>query len=144
MSDLEGPSDPPGGWQRAHLQRYVDSDGAKGHKWQGVHTLLLTTRGRRTGRPRRTPLIYGRDGDDYLVVASNGGNREHPQWYRNLRADSQVRVQVEAEKFDAVARTADAEERHRLWPVMVKIWPAYDDYQTRTSREIPVVVLTPV
>ena len=96
-------------------------------------TLLLTTRGRRSGRPRRTPLIYGRDGDDYVVVASAGGGPTAPAWYLNLSADPRVRVQVKDDVFDAVARTASAEEKARLWPVMTAIWPAYDEYQAKTS-----------
>lgn len=142
MSDLDDPIDPPGGWQRDHTERYVATDGADGHQWRGVNTLLLTTRGRRSGKARRTPLIYGRDGDDYLVVASAGGQPKHPSWYLNLRADPRVRLQVGAEKFDAVARTASPEEKARLWPVMTGIWPAYDDYQRKTSREIPLVILS--
>jgi deazaflavin-dependent oxidoreductase (nitroreductase family) len=144
MTDLDDPIDPPPGWQRDHVERYLATDGADGHQWRhGAHILLLTTIGRRSGKARRTPLIYGRDGDRYLVVASNGGEDEHPLWYRNLSADSRVRLQVGAQRFDAVAHTASGEERARLWPVMTAIWPDYDVYQTRTSREIPVVVLTP-
>jgi deazaflavin-dependent oxidoreductase (nitroreductase family) len=144
MTDLDDPVDPPSGWQRQHVERYVASDGADGHIWQrGVPTLLLTTIGRRSGTARRTPLIYGRDGDRYLVVASKGGADEPPLWYRNLSANPRVRLQVGAERIDAVAHTARAEEKARLWPVMTAIWPDYDAYQTRTSREIPVVVLTP-
>ncbi len=143
MTDLSNPVDPPAGWQRDHVERYVATDGAEGHLWNGVHTLLLTTKGRRSGEPRRTPLIYGRDGDRYLVVASKGGSPEHPLWYRNLLADPTVAVQVGAEKFTARARTATPEEKRRLWPVMAGIWPAYDEYQTKTDRDIPVVVLEP-
>ena len=81
---------------------------------------------------------------DYLVVASNGGSAGHTAWYRNLDADPHVHVQVGAEEFDATARTATGEERERLWPLAAAVWPAYDEYQTRTARQIPVVVLTPV
>jgi deazaflavin-dependent nitroreductase family protein len=145
MTDLDNPIDPEPGWQRDHVQRYVASDGADGHLWQpGVHTLLLTTIGRRSGQARRTPLIYGRDGDRYLVVASKGGADTPPAWYVNLVANPRVRLQVGAEKFDATAQTASAEEKARLWPVMTAIWPAYDDYQKKTTRDIPVVVLTKV
>jgi deazaflavin-dependent oxidoreductase (nitroreductase family) len=143
VSDFDEPVDPPGGWQRDHVQRYVVTGGADGHIWQGVPTLLLTTRGRRTGTARRTPLIYGRDGDSYLIVASRGGSDRHPQWYLNLRDDPRVRLQVGDERFDAVARTAAPAEKERLWPVMTAVWPAYDDYQRKTSRDIPLVVLTP-
>jgi len=128
-------------WVAKHTREYVESDGKKGHKWRGVNTLVLTTTGRRSGDKRRNALIYGRDGDDYVVVASKGGHKNHPLWFLNLVADPNVHVQVEAEKFDAVARVASPEEKRRLWPVMAKIWPDYDKYQMRTDRDIPVVVL---
>ena len=143
MDVLDDPIDPPAGWQRRHIDRYVATGGAEGHIWRGVRTLLLTTAGRRSGKARRTPLIYGRDGDRYLVVASNGGSHEPPEWYRNLSAQPRVRLQVGAERFDALAHTASPEEQARLWPTMTAIWPDYDAYQRRTERRIPVVVLTP-
>ncbi|HEY8452201.1 MAG: nitroreductase family deazaflavin-dependent oxidoreductase [Micromonosporaceae bacterium] len=143
-SDLDHPTDPPGDWQREHLQRYLATGGRDGHVWNGATTLLLTTRGRRTGKARRTPLIYGRDGDRYLVVASKGGSPRHPEWYLNLTADPRVRVQVADEVFDAVARTATPEEKARLWPIMTAQWPAYDEYQAKTDRDIPLVILTRV
>jgi len=142
MVDLSNPVDPSPGWQRRHVDNYVATGGDNGHRWHGVHTLLLTTVGRRSGQARRTPLIYGRDGERYLIVASKGGSDQPPDWYRNLSAEPHVRLQVAAEVFDAVAHTADAEEQARLWPVMAKIWPDYDNYQKRTGRPIPVVVLT--
>jgi deazaflavin-dependent oxidoreductase (nitroreductase family) len=86
-------------------------------------------------------LIYGRDGDNYIVVASKGGAPEHPEWYRNLVANPEVEVQVAADRFMANARTASAEERPKLWALMAEIWPAYNDYQAKTDREIPVVIL---
>lgn len=136
--------DSPTPWVNEHMQRYLATGGEDGHEWKpGVPTLLLTTRGRKSGLLRRTALIYGRDGDAYVVVASRGGAPTHPAWYLNLTADPQVRVQVGAEEFDARARTATPEERARLWPDMARIWPAYDDYQRRTDREIPVVILEP-
>lgn len=144
MTDLNSPLDPPDGWARDHVHRYVETDGREGHLWRkGAHTLLLTTKGRRSGKARRTPLIYGRDGDRYLVVASLGGADEHPQWYRNLLADPEVAVQVAADKFRARARPATEDEQRRLWPVMTGIWPDYDEYQKRTKRRIPIVVLEP-
>jgi deazaflavin-dependent oxidoreductase (nitroreductase family) len=143
MSVLDDPIDPPAGWQREHLDRYLATDGADGHTWQGVPTLLLTVRDSAAGRGRRTPLIYGKDGDRYVVVASAGGRPEHPRWYQHLDADPEVRVQVHGDVFPARAHTAAGEERDRLWRLMTGIWPAYDDYQTRTDRQIPVVVLTP-
>jgi deazaflavin-dependent oxidoreductase (nitroreductase family) len=124
-----------------HIRRYVETDGRKGHRWSGVHTLLLTTRGRRSGKLRRTALIYGRDGDRYLVVASNGGAKKHPSWYLNLAESPEVSVQVGAETFTARALTATANERSRLWRSMTSIWPEYERYQAKTEREIPVMIL---
>ena len=125
-----------------HVKRYVETDGEVGHDWQeGVPVLILTTKGRRSGEPRPTPLIYGRHGDDYLVVASKGGAPEPPAWYRNLSEDHNVQVQVRGDRFPARARTATAEEKPELWRTMAGIWPAYDEYQGKTDREIPVVVL---
>jgi deazaflavin-dependent oxidoreductase (nitroreductase family) len=136
--------DSPVGWVSRHTDRYL-SGGKGGHEWRpGVYTLLLTTTGRRTGTKRRTPLIYGRDGDDYVVVASVGGSAKHPAWYLNLDADPNVEIQVDDEQYDAVARTTAGDERARLWSAMSEIWPAYVCYQTKTKGEIPVVVLTPV
>ena len=124
-----------------HVERYRETDGAEGHDWNGTHVLLLTTTGRRSGERRTTPLIYGARDGDYVVVASKGGAPEHPSWYRNLSADPEVEVQVLGDRFAAHARTATGDERARLWKLMAAEWPAYDDYQTKTEREIPVVVL---
>ena len=124
-----------------HVKRYQETDGEEGHDWQGVSTLILTTTGRRSGAARSTPLIYGTNGDDYLVVASKGGAEGHPDWYLNLAEQPEVSVQVRGDKFAARARTADPPERPELWQTMSSIWPAYDKYQRKTDREIPVVVL---
>ncbi|SFC57777.1 deazaflavin-dependent oxidoreductase, nitroreductase family [Streptomyces aidingensis] len=124
-----------------HVQRYVETDGAQGHDWQGTTVLILTTTGRRSGTPRSTPLIYQRYGDLLLVVASNGGRDDPPQWYLNLLADPAVHVQVKGDRFAARARTAGPEEKPAMWRTMTAVWPAYDDYQRKTAREIPVVVL---
>lgn len=131
----------PPGWQQEHARRYVASGGQDGHIWEGVPTLLLTTTGRRSGQARTTPLIYGRDGERYLIVASRGGAPTHPAWYDNLSAQPEVQVQVMADRFKARARTASAAERAALWKTMAAIWPPYDDYQARTARQIPVVIL---
>ena len=131
----------PAGWQAAHMRRYLETNGEDGHIWEGVPTLLLTTTGRKSGKDYTTPLIYGEHDGRYLVVASRGGAPEHPQWYRNLVADPQVDVQIRAERFHARARAASAEEKPALWKLMAGIWPAYNEYQTRTNREIPVVIL---
>ncbi len=141
MADEEKVHDSPSSWVAEHIERYVASDGANGHEWRGVSTLLLTTRGRKTGEWHRTALIYGRDGENYIIVASRGGHPHHPAWYLNLSANPEVRVQVNADKFTARARTASPEEKARLWPLMTSIWPDYNSYQAKTEREIPVVVL---
>jgi deazaflavin-dependent oxidoreductase (nitroreductase family) len=127
-----------------HVRSYRETEGEVGHDWRkGSSVLLLTTTGRRSGEPRATPLIYGRRGDDYLVVASKGGSPEPPAWYVNLREQPDVEVQVLGDRFPARARTATAEEKPELWQEMVRHWPDYDSYQRRTDREIPVVVLEP-
>ena len=131
----------PAGWQAEHARRYQETNGEDGHLWNGVPTLLLTTTGRRTGQQHLSPLIYGRNGDRYLVVASRGGAPQHPQWYRNLVAHPEVQVQVKADRFAAKARPATPAEKPALWRVMTAIWPAYDEYQARTERDIPVVIL---
>ncbi len=134
-------ADSPVGWVNQHIRGYVESDGEKGHRWRGVNTLLLTTTGRKSGKLRRTALIYGRDGDRYVVVASKGGAKNHPEWYLNLVENPEVEVQVGADKFKARARSASTEEKPELWRLMTSIWPEYDSYQARTKRDIPVVVL---
>jgi deazaflavin-dependent oxidoreductase (nitroreductase family) len=124
-----------------HVDRYRATDGEEGHDWRGAKVLLLTTTGRRSREPRTTPLIYGRNGDDYMVVASKGGSPEPPAWYLNLSESPAVEVQVKGDRFKARARTAGAEEKPELWRTMAAEWPDYDSYQERTEREIPVVVL---
>jgi deazaflavin-dependent oxidoreductase (nitroreductase family) len=137
-------------WITDHLARYLATDGADGYLWDAtlgggtgmVPTLLLTTRGRKSGRELTMPLIFGRHGTDYVVVASKGGAPEHPAWYLNLDADPNVGVQVKGEKFSARAHTANTAERATLWPKMVAIYGPYERYQTKTKRQIPVVILT--
>jgi deazaflavin-dependent oxidoreductase (nitroreductase family) len=124
-----------------HVDRYRATDGAEGHDWQGTQTLLLTTIGRKSGEQRTTPLIYGSHGDALLIVASKGGTDEPPAWYLNLSENPEVEVQLKGDRFKARARTADAEEKPEMWRQMVAEWPSYDEYQQRTEREIPVVVL---
>jgi deazaflavin-dependent oxidoreductase (nitroreductase family) len=125
-----------------HVRAYRETDGELGHDWKrGSSVLLLTTTGHSSGEPRTTPLIYGRSGDDYLVVASHGGSPEPPAWFRNLSAQPEVEVQVLADRFRARARVATADEKPAMWEQMVGHWPPYDNYQHRTDREIPVVVL---
>ncbi len=125
----------------AHTRRYKETGGQEGHDWQGTQVLLLTTKGRKSGEPRELPLIYGKAGDDYLIVASKGGADTPPAWYLNLEADPNVELQVWGDRFPATARVATSEERAELWPTMTAEWPAYDDYQKKTEREIPIIVL---
>src|SRR5437667_9967311 len=139
-----GPGGRRPGWREEHARRYIESGGRDGHIWEGVTTLLLTTTGRRSGQSRTTPLIYGRAGDRYLVVASRGGAPTHPGWYENLVAQPVVRVQVMADRFKARARTATVAEKPALWKTMTAIWPPYDDYQKRTARWIRLVIMEPV
>ena len=137
-------------WARDHVRRYRETGGADGHIWKGhdgtgnFPCLLLTTTGRRTGEAQTTPLIYGRNGSDYVIVASQGGRPDHPFWYLNLARDPEVEVQVEAGSFAATARTAEGGERDRLWKMMAELYPPYDAYRKKAAatREIPVVVLS--
>ena len=122
---------------------YVESGGKEGHIWQpGVPTLLLTTRGNKSGTARRTALIYGRDGDDYVVMASYAGAPTHPDWYLNLVADPEVVIQIGEEIAAGTARTVADEDRDRVWKIMTAIWPDYDEYATKTSRKIPLVAIS--
>ena len=125
-----------------HVRRYRETGGEVGHEWkEGSTVLLLTTTGRTSGEPRTTPLIYAVDGDRYVIVASKGGAPKHPGWYRNLVKSPEVELQVKDEVFPARARTAEGDERARLWEKANEVWPHYAEYQERTEREIPVVVL---
>jgi deazaflavin-dependent oxidoreductase (nitroreductase family) len=136
-------------WIKDHLRRYLASNGEEGHMWDAslgggtgmVQTLLLTTKGRRSGKSLLLPLIYGEADGAYVLVASKGGAPTHPAWYLNLSANPDVDVQVKADRFHARARTATGDERTRLWDMMVGLYAPYTDYQARTEREIPVVVL---
>lgn len=131
-------------WVARQIAEYVRTNGAKPVFRYHAPLLLLTTQGRNSGRWRRTCLIYGRDGDNLLVVASLGGDPRHPAWYLNLRAHPRVWVQVGAETFWAEARDTTTHEKPVFWDRMVSIYPDYADYQTKTDRSIPVVVLEPV
>ncbi|WP_018501219.1 nitroreductase family deazaflavin-dependent oxidoreductase [Parafrankia discariae] len=126
-----------------HVARYRETDGEVGYLWNGVPTLLLTTVGRQSGEKRTSALIFARDGDDYLVVASTGGAPRHPAWYWNLTARPEAEIQVRGLHLPVVARTASEDEKPRLWKIVTASWPNYDVYQTRTDRVIPVVALTP-
>ncbi len=124
-----------------HVDKYKATDGQEGHDWQGTQCLLLTTKGRKSGEPRELPLIYGKSGEDYLIVASKGGADEPPAWYLNLEADPTAEVQVWGDRFKARARVATPDEKAEMWKTMTAEWPAYDDYQKKTDREIPIIVL---
>jgi proline iminopeptidase len=125
-----------------HVRRYRETGGEVGHIWkEGSTILLLTTKGRRTGEPTTTPLIYARDGDRLVIVASKGGAPEDPGWYRNLVKAPEVEVQLLDDLFPARAHTVEGAERDRLWTRVNEVWPHYAEYQERTEREIPVVVL---
>ena len=124
-----------------HVRTYRETGGQHGYNWRGTTILLLTTRGRSSGEARTTPLIHRVDDGRWVVVASKGGAPENPAWYENLSADPDAEIEVKDEKIPVRASTAKGDERSRLWREMTEVWPAYDDYQTRTEREIPVVVL---
>ena len=137
----EAVADSPMDWVRQHIRDYVQSNGRNGHLFRGVPTLLLTTRGRRSGVRRRTALIYGEAGDSYLVIASDSGAPKHPAWYLNLAEDPAVDVQIGAEIFPAWARTASDAEKPLLWQQMTAILPSYNTYQAKAARDIPLVIL---
>jgi deazaflavin-dependent oxidoreductase (nitroreductase family) len=125
-----------------HVRRYRETDGEEGYTWrEGSRILLLTTTGRKSGNETTTPLIFGMDGDNPVIVASQGGAPDHPGWYKNLSKTPEVAVQIKGEKFRARARDAEGDERERLWRMMNGEWRHYDEYQQKTERAIPVVVL---
>jgi deazaflavin-dependent oxidoreductase (nitroreductase family) len=126
-----------------HIRRYRETDGEVGYLWNGVPTLLLEVKGRKSGNVHTSALIFARDGDDYLIVASYGGAPRHPAWYLNLQDRPNAEIQVKGERIAVVARTATAAEKPRLWQRVNEVWPNYDVYQTRTDRDIPIVVLSP-
>ena len=128
-------------WVVDHMNRYLETDGEDGHIWRGVPTLLLTTLGRSSGEQRMLPLIYGKDGDDHIIIASKGGHADHPAWFLNLEASNGVSVQVAADKFSATAEVVEGADRARIWDMMAEIFPPYNDYQQKTERLIPVVRL---
>ncbi len=139
-------------WIKVHIELYL-RDGEAGHLWDAslaggegmLTTLLLTTKGRKSGRDHILPLIYRPTGTgSYCIIASKGGAPAHPAWYLNLEAEPRVGVQVASEKFEAVARISHDEEREQLWQLLVDYYAPYTDYQAATEREIPVVVLDPI
>ena len=128
-------------WIKSQVDEYIATDGAKPVFRYGAPLVLMTTQGRKSGQWRRIALIGASDGDSVLVVASRGGGPKHPSWYHNLVANPRVWVQQGAESFWTTAHTATPEEKPRLWDKMVGLYPDYADYQEKTDREIPVVVL---
>jgi deazaflavin-dependent oxidoreductase (nitroreductase family) len=140
-------------WMLDHANRYLSSGGTDGHMYHMtqpgrpemvVQSLLLTTTGRKSGEKYVFPLFYGQAGDSYFVIASKGGAPQHPGWYRNILANPEVEIQVGTKNIRARARTAAGEERERLWRKGLEVWPPFADYQRKTERQIPVVVLDPV
>jgi deazaflavin-dependent oxidoreductase (nitroreductase family) len=136
----------PGASKRSNDQvsAYEASDGVQKGDLRGVPVIILTTRGRKSGALRKAPLMRVNDGEQYAVIASQGGAPEHPVWYLNLLADPVVTLQDQAVKRKYRAHTATGEERDEWWARAVAVWPDYAKYQTRTDREIPVVVLDPI
>jgi deazaflavin-dependent oxidoreductase (nitroreductase family) len=126
-----------------HVRVYRETNGERGYIWNGSPILLLTTTGRTSGEPRTIAIIFTRYKDGWAIIASKGGAPQHPKWYLNIEADPKVQVQVKGDIYDAVARTAPSPEREQIWAEAIKHWPNYDVYQTRTERQIPVVVLEP-
>jgi deazaflavin-dependent oxidoreductase (nitroreductase family) len=125
-----------------HVRAYRETGGERGYSWRGGTTiLLLTTTGHKSGEQRTTPLIHRTDDGTWVVVASKGGAPDDPAWYKNLEADPDVEIQVKDEVIPVHAEDATGDERERLWRLMAEAWPAYDDYQRKTDRQIPVVVL---
>lgn len=136
-------------WISDHLSEYKNSNGERGHLWDATGVggtteqacLLLCTTGKRSGKSYEHPLLYGMDGDNYLIVGSKGGADTHPSWYFNLLAIPDVELQVGNEKFTAKARLAEGQEYTRLWSHMTKVFPPYIEYQKKTSRQIPIFIL---
>jgi deazaflavin-dependent oxidoreductase (nitroreductase family) len=126
-----------------HVRVYRETGGQRGYHWRnGTTILLLTTKGRRSGQERTTPLIHRVDDDRWVVVASKGGAPDHPGWFKNLQANPEATIQVKDEQIPVRMSVADGEERERLWAAMTEVWPDYDSYQQKTDRQIPVVVLS--
>ncbi|WP_028936855.1 nitroreductase family deazaflavin-dependent oxidoreductase [Pseudonocardia spinosispora] len=142
--DLDRAVDSQWDWVAEQTRAYLASGGTEGHENNGLHVLVIATTGRRSGRPRRNCLIYGRSGDDYVVVASKGGDDKDPDWLTNLLADPSVGVQAGTDRFTAHARVASEAERAPLWTRMARIFPLYEEYAQKTERTIPIVLLTPV
>lgn len=142
-ADLDRATDSQWDWVAEQTRTYLASGGTEGHESDGVRMHVLVTTGRSSGQSRRTCLIYGTSGDDFVLVASKGGSDEDPDWFKNLQADPSVGVQAGARRVTCHARLATPAEREALWPQMVGIFPLYAEYAHKTDRQIPVVLLTP-
>jgi deazaflavin-dependent oxidoreductase (nitroreductase family) len=125
-----------------HVRVFRETAGKRGYDWRGTTILLLTTTGRKSGEQRTTPLIHRTDAGRWVIIASKGGAPENPAWFENLTADPDVTIEVPGETVPVRATVAEGEERSRLWSLLNEDWPAYDDYQAKTDRQIPVVILT--
>ena len=132
------------GWVAKHTRRYIETEGAEGHDWNGATTLVLTTMGRKSGKLRHNALIYVENGGKYYLVASFGGKPEHPAWYLNLVDEPEVRIQVKDRVMDAVATTLEGQAREAALAQATEMWPDYAEYQTKTDRHFPVVEIAPV
>jgi deazaflavin-dependent oxidoreductase (nitroreductase family) len=124
-----------------HVRRYRETNGEVGYIWNGVPILILTTKGRKSGESRDIPIIFAQSGETYAIVASNGGSPKHTAWYLNILEEPHVKVQIKDEVFDGIARVTEGAERQKLWAEAMKVWPNYDVYQSRTTRQIPVVAI---
>ncbi|MCB1615684.1 MAG: nitroreductase family deazaflavin-dependent oxidoreductase [Pseudomonadales bacterium] len=146
MSDDNSTNNPEDilGFMKDHIKRYLASDGTDGHDMNGNPCLVITTVGKKSGEPRQAAVIYGKEGDKVVVIASKGGSDIAPSWYTNMAALGGAIIQIGADRMAVSMRVADGEERQRLWKMMAGIFPAYDEYQKKTSRVIPVVVLEKV
>lgn len=111
--------------------------------FSGAPVLLLTTVGRKSGKPRTTPLLYVSEGNRLAIVASNGGRDRDPSWWQNLKANPNAKVQLKGEKYAVKAERVGPAEKGRLWSLLTRMYPSYEDYQRKTKRELPVVLLTP-
>jgi deazaflavin-dependent oxidoreductase (nitroreductase family) len=130
-------------FNRNVIEEFRSTGGKVSGLFEGAPMILLNHRGAKSGTAYTSPLVYTRDGDNYVVLASKGGAPEDPQWFRNLAADPDVTVEVGTETLPVRARVAEGEERGRLWRAQADLMPAFDDYAAKTSREIPVVVFEP-
>lgn len=126
-----------------HVAAYRETNGERGSVWNGATAVLVTTKGRKSGEKRTIAIIGKQVGDNFVIIASKGGAPAHPLWYLNILADPNVEIQYMADRWEAVARTAESPEREELWAEACTQWPAFNDYQTRTERRIPVVVIEP-